>query len=506
MHFVPLNVTAAVLSCFSAAPVVKASRRRAYARREAAINYLSVHSLLLPAASSGAPSVRPIRLVGRGVVRAVLLVAAVAFPEMAAAQSSLTREAIVRYQSSSLYPQPGYTEASVSVRYMFMSCGGDLHIHYELDPESVRTGIVYNYEGRSLPISANRSRSISRVLFAATVRFSGGEGRFSDSGAIAYSGAGCFGQTKPIRSGDRVVRVPGRTKSEQEAWLNEIHISDLEQPPPLRNPEIESEIRAMLEKEERERDEAEKARAAADEALRDQARQRARADSAANQARQDEVRRRARADSVAEIARWERQITDNQEVRAERERITREQQARDRVERERLDREAREQEVREREARVRAEREAGERAEREREARERVEHERAEAEGDAILWGVCGFEISGGPGTTIHLVLLEPFAMRRNGNVGRKEKDYARTEHWLVRSHFIDAFQQEGGVRRIRSGYQEVQFLGGFTNGCRAYETRDDAQEWVTTIVNRRRNNTTVVNWTPPSSLSRVRQ
>jgi hypothetical protein len=173
-------------------------------------------SLTLPSSLSESCAVHNFVFKRLPVLGLILIVGAL--PGAALAQSSVTELATITYEAPS-GSQSGYTEASIDVRYTFMSCAGELWINYEVLPETMQTGIGYMYEGVVYPVTANRTPGFNTVRFAGSIFSSARPGRFADPYAIARSGAGCLGQTLAIKDGDQVLRVPGQTPSQREDWL-----------------------------------------------------------------------------------------------------------------------------------------------------------------------------------------------------------------------------------------------------------------------------------------------
>lgn len=103
----------------------------------------------------------------------------------------------------------GYSGVTFDIEYQFLTCMGELHIAYSLDPESVRIGHLpnmaasstahYSYKGHFYRV-APPSPHVENVPLKGIVYFDGDEiGRFGDDFAGPAVGFGCFsGQTKKI--------------------------------------------------------------------------------------------------------------------------------------------------------------------------------------------------------------------------------------------------------------------------------------------------------------------
>ncbi len=122
----------------------------------------------------------------------------------------------------------GYSTARVPLRYVFLNCGGEIHVAYSLDVKRIEVG-PYVYNRKSFPTAGQPLPQISSIELAAQVRrkmYPEIIHYLKDVNTGPALGFGCFtGQTQKIGS---VAALVGRDAKPEvvRAYLEELVVSD----------------------------------------------------------------------------------------------------------------------------------------------------------------------------------------------------------------------------------------------------------------------------------------
>ncbi len=186
---------------------------------------------------------------------AAFATAALLLPSLAAAQRSETHSTTVYfnagpYGNAGPYDE-GYIDAKADVSYYFVECAGEIHIQYELLPNTLRVGSGYMHKGKSHAVPGGiQPPKVESITFGAKVytgvyaniagmNESGVEiGEFLDGNTIPYSGAVCYGQTSKVaRVADLTHFWGGRRPSREELQrlLNSLTLGRTKANNPLRS-------------------------------------------------------------------------------------------------------------------------------------------------------------------------------------------------------------------------------------------------------------------------------
>ncbi|MCH8496324.1 MAG: hypothetical protein LAT57_11940, partial [Balneolales bacterium] len=235
-----------------------------------------------------------INRIGIGISLCLCLI--LALPPESTAQSSDTRTVQITWPAGDRNNN-GFTSASISMRYQFRNCFGEVSIIYLLDSNSLNTSNQYWFNGEIRTVPNDRlPENRSSISFSGRVTAPGGRnvGQFRDDYAGSLAGFGCFGQQSRVAY-FRDTAPNADTEELREQFLRSLSLSANRPDGPLSQREVEAYFN-RIDREERQRiqqEERERARAEREAELERQREERER--QAAEREREREREREARA-------------------------------------------------------------------------------------------------------------------------------------------------------------------------------------------------------------------